>query len=89
MLVPYKKPCMHSDSVLFKTILDNFYSSHPVPTNDSIQTAKQFDVASFHPSIQGASHVDLTLDIFFRILLLRHDKANLEVLWPSHMLKLS
>ena len=33
---------------------------------------------------QGALHVDPTPDIFFRILLLRHDKANLEMVWSSH-----
>ena len=40
-------------------------------------------------AIHGAFHVDPTPEIFFRILLLRHDKANLEMLWPSHTSKLS
>ena len=36
---------------------------------------------------QDALHVDPTPDIFLRILLLRHYKANLEMMWPSHTLK--
>ena len=34
--------------------------------------------------LQSAFHVDRTPAIFFRILLLRHDEANLEMMWPSH-----
>ena len=33
---------------------------------------------------QGAFHFDPTLDIFFTILLLRHDKSNIEMAWSSH-----
>ena len=38
-------------------------------------------------SYQGAFHVDPTPDIFFTILLLHHDKSNIEVPWFSHTLK--
>ena len=35
----------------------------------------------------GAFHVDHTPNIFFKNLLLRHDKTNLEMMWPSHTLR--
>ena len=35
----------------------------------------------------GAFHVDHTPNIFFKNLLLHHDKTNLEMMWPSHTLR--
>ena len=36
---------------------------------------------------QGTFHVGPKPDIFFRIILLCHDKAGLEMVWPSHTRK--